>query len=360
MRASMGDHVHGPRGARQRGRPARRPSPPDADLRSRGHAGPVRPPPRVRAPPVLRRDLRALPLRVCAPALRDRDLPGRPARVRARRDVDVAVHRPLRHRRGGGALGPAPQDRSRARRRVTDESRPRRTIRADRGDAGERLDRVLLRHLNDLPEASRTKIQEWIEAGLVSVNGKTPGKSSEKVRDRDEVIVVLPPPPAPRAPLVPQEIPPAVLFEDSEILVLNKPPGLVVHPAVGHRDGTLVNALLHRSKEWAGPADRPGLVHRLDKDTSGVLVVAKTERAMAVLGRAIKERCLEKEYLAVVYGKPALTKGHIDLKILRDPKDRKRMAASKAGGRPSTTFYEVLSESSGSLSVLALLKCTLF
>ncbi|HMA28831.1 MAG TPA: RluA family pseudouridine synthase [Thermoanaerobaculia bacterium] len=242
---------------------------------------------------------------------------------------------------------------------MTDESRPRRTIRADRGDAGERLDRVLLRHLNDLPEASRTKIQEWIEAGLVSVNGKTPGKSSEKVRDRDEVIVVLPPPPAPRAPLVPQEIPLAVLFEDSEILVLNKPPGLVVHPAVGHRDGTLVNALLHRSKEWAGPADRPGLVHRLDKDTSGVLVVAKTERAMAVLGKAMKERFLEKEYLAAVYGHPPVRKGKIEMGILRDPKDRKRMAASKAGGRPSTTFYEVLSESSGSLSGLALLKCTL-
>jgi 23S rRNA pseudouridine1911/1915/1917 synthase len=132
-----------------------------------------------------------------------------------------------------------------------------------------------------------------------------------------------------------------------------------VHPAVGHRDGTLVNALLHRSKEWAGPADRPGLVHRLDKDTSGVLVVAKTERAMAVLGRAIKGRFLEKEYLAVVYGHPAVRKGRIELGILRDPRDRKRMAASKTEGRPSTTFYEILSESSGSLSGLSLLKCQL-
>jgi 23S rRNA pseudouridine1911/1915/1917 synthase len=132
-----------------------------------------------------------------------------------------------------------------------------------------------------------------------------------------------------------------------------------VHPAVGHRDGTLVNALLHRSKEWAGPADRPGLVHRLDKDTSGVLVVAKTETAMALLGRAIKERSLEKEYLAVVYGHPAVRKGRIDLGILRDARDRKRMAASKTEGRPSTTFYEILSESSGSLAGLSLLKCTL-
>ena len=132
-----------------------------------------------------------------------------------------------------------------------------------------------------------------------------------------------------------------------------------MHPAVGHRDGTLVNALLHRSKEWAGPADRPGLVHRLDKDTSGVLVVAKTERAMATLGKAIKERCLEKEYLAVVYGKAPLRKGRIDLKIRRDPADRKRMAVSKSEGRDSSTFYEILSESSGSYSGLTLLKCTL-
>jgi 23S rRNA pseudouridine1911/1915/1917 synthase len=242
---------------------------------------------------------------------------------------------------------------------VSDAPRPRRTIRADRGDAGERLDRVLLRHLNDLPEASRTKIQEWIEGGYVSIGGKRPKKTSEKVKTGDEIEVRLPAPPPPRPDLVAQDIPLSILFEDSEILVLNKPPGLVVHPAVGHRDGTLVNALLHRSKEWAGPADRPGLVHRLDKDTSGVLVVAKTERAMAVLGRAIKERFLEKEYLALVYGKAPLRKGRIDLKIRRDPADRKRMAVSKSEGRDSSTLYEILSESSGSLSGLTLLKCGL-
>jgi 23S rRNA pseudouridine1911/1915/1917 synthase len=242
---------------------------------------------------------------------------------------------------------------------VTDAPRPRRTIRADRGDAGERLDRVLLRHLNDLPEASRTRIQEWIDGGLVSIGERRPKKSSEKVKTGDVIEITLPAPPAPRADLLAQDIPLSILFEDSEILVLNKPPGLVVHPAVGHRDGTLVNALLHRSKDWAGPADRPGLVHRLDKDTSGVLVVAKTERAMATLGKAMKERCLEKEYLAVVYGHPPVRKGKIEMGILRDPKDRKRMAASKTEGRPSTTFYEILSESSGSLSGLTLLKCTL-
>jgi 23S rRNA pseudouridine1911/1915/1917 synthase len=242
---------------------------------------------------------------------------------------------------------------------VSDAPRPRRAFRADRGDAGERIDLVLLRHLNDLPEASRTRIQEWIDGGYVSVGGRRPKKSSEKVKTGEEIAVDLPPPPAPRPDILPQDIPLSVLFEDSEILVLDKPPGLVVHPAVGHRDGTLVNALLHRSKEWAGPADRPGLVHRLDKDTSGVLVIAKTETAMATLGKAMKERSLEKEYLAVVYGRAPLRKGRIDFKIRRDPADRKRMAASKSEGRDSSTFYEILSESSGPLSGLSLLKCRL-
>ncbi len=242
---------------------------------------------------------------------------------------------------------------------MSDAPRPARAIRADRGDVGERLDHVLLRHLTDLPEASRTKIQDWIEGGWVSIGGRRPKKASEKVKKGDLIEVSLPPPAPPRASLVAQDLPLSVIFEDSEILVVDKPAGLVVHPAVGHWEGTLVNALLHRSKDWAGPADRPGLVHRLDKDTSGVLIIAKTERAMSVLGKAMKERFLEKEYLAVVYGKAPLKKGRIDLKIRRDPADRKRMAASKTEGRDSSTFYEILSESSGSLSGLSLLKCRL-
>jgi 23S rRNA pseudouridine1911/1915/1917 synthase len=244
---------------------------------------------------------------------------------------------------------------------VSDSARPSRTILADRGDAGARLDHVLLRHLTDLPEATRTRIQEWIDEGWVSIEGRRPKKTSEKVKKGDVIEVQLPPPRPPRPDIVAEDIPLSVIFEDSEILVLNKPSGLVVHPAVGHRQGTLVNALLHRSKDWAGPADRPGLVHRLDKDTSGVLIVAKTERAMAVLGKAMKERCLEKEYLAVVYEKAPLKKGRIDLKIRRDPADRKRMAASKTEGRDSSTFYEILSESPVSFGSpgLSLLKCRL-
>ena len=242
---------------------------------------------------------------------------------------------------------------------MSEASGPTRTFRADRGDQGRRLDHVLLRHLTDVPEASRTRIQEWIDSGCVLVDGRRPKKTSEKVKTGDEIRVALPPPPPPRGSLEPEDIPLFVLYEDPSILVVDKPAGLVVHPAVGHRGGTLVNALLHRSKDWAGPADRPGLVHRLDKDTSGVLVIAKTERAMAVLGKAIKERrFFEKEYLAVVYGRAPLRKGHIDLRIRRDPRDRKRMAASKSEGRASSTFYEILSESPVSPGV-SLLKCTL-
>lgn len=171
--------------------------------------------------------------------------------------------------------------------------------------------------------------------------------------------VALPPPPPPRSEHAAQDIPLAILYEDEHLLALDKPPGLVVHPAVGHRDGTLVNALLHHSKDWAGAADRPGLVHRLDKDTSGVLVVAKSELAMAGLARAIQSRKVEKEYWAVVHGVPPLKKGRIDLGILRHPADRKKMTTSKNAGRPSVTLYELLAESKGERAGLSLLACTL-
>jgi 23S rRNA pseudouridine1911/1915/1917 synthase len=240
-----------------------------------------------------------------------------------------------------------------------DAERPRRSFTADRGDDRERLDRVLLRHLADLPEASRTKIQEWIDAGLVTVNGRAVTKASSKVAAGDEVDTVLPLPPPPKAELIPQDIPLTALFEDEHLLVLDKPPGLVVHPAVGHRDGTLVNALLFRSQDWGGEADRPGLVHRLDKDTSGVLVVAKNAASHAGMAKAMKARTLVKEYLAVVYGRTTVTKGKVDLRIQRDPRDRKRMTTSKTEGRESMTLYERLGESSGEKAGLSLLLCTL-
>ncbi|KAA0254849.1 MAG: RluA family pseudouridine synthase [Acidobacteria bacterium] len=236
---------------------------------------------------------------------------------------------------------------------------PRRAFRADRGDAGERLDRVLLRHLADLPALSRTKIQSLVASGNVLVNGSARTRGSDRVRAGDDVTVELPAPPPPPPDLLPQDIPLSVLYEDEHLLVLDKPAGLVVHPAVGHRDGTLVNALLFRSREWGGAAERPGLVHRLDKDTSGVLMVARTDAAHAGIARAMKARTIEKEYLAVVYGRPPVVKGRVDLRILRDRADRKRMTTSKTEGRESSTLYELLGESGGDRGGVSLLKCLL-
>ena len=233
-----------------------------------------------------------------------------------------------------------------------------RIVRADRGDSRERLDLVLQRHLADIPEASRTKIQDWIREGHALVNGKA-GRPSDKVQTGDEIRVVLPPPPPPKGEIIPEDIALSVLFEDDYLLVIDKPPGLVVHPAVGHRQGTLVHALLFRSLDWGGEADRPGLVHRLDKDTSGVLIVAKTQGAHALLTKAMKNRTMEKQFWAVVYGRPPVQKGKIDLKVLRDRLDRKRMTTSRIEGRDSTTLYERLGESVGTKLGVSLLECTL-
>lgn len=229
-----------------------------------------------------------------------------------------------------------------------------RTFRADRGDARVRLDHALVRHLEGLPAVSRSQIQSWIEAGRVRVNGAVAVRPAARLVLGDEVEIALPSSPPPRPPLAAQEMPLSILFEDEHLLALDKPPGLVVHPAVGHREGTLINALLWRAREWAGEG-RPGLVNRLDKDTSGVLLVAKNPAAHAALARALRSRRAEKEYLAVVYGVTPFAKGRIELKILRDPADRRRMTISKTDGRDSLTLYERLGEAGG----LSLLRCLL-
>ena len=235
---------------------------------------------------------------------------------------------------------------------MSDEPRLR-TFRADRGDARGRLDRVLMRHLADRPEVTRAQVQAWIAGGLVRINGGVPAKPASRVALADEVEVVLPPPPLRRQPQA-QEMPLSVLYEDEHLLALEKPPGLVVHPAPGHREGTLINALLWRAREW-GEGQRPGLVSRLDRDTSGVLMVTKTPAAHAALARALKHRSAEKEYLAVVYGRTPGDRGRIELKIDRDPADLRRRIASKTQGRDSVTLYELLGEGGG----LSLLRCRL-
>ncbi|HEY6321146.1 MAG TPA: RluA family pseudouridine synthase [Thermoanaerobaculia bacterium] len=240
--------------------------------------------------------------------------------------------------------------------------------RADRGDAGGRLDHAMVRHFAGLPGLSRSRLQGWIAAGRVRVNGALVRRPAGRLAAGDELEVELPGPPPSRRrarPLAAQRLPLAILYEDEHLLAVDKPAGLVVHPTGRHRDGTLVNALAwHLAAE--PPAVRPGLVHRLDRDTSGVLLVAKSRAAHAGLARAIKARALQKDYLAVVYGRAPLVRGRIELKLLRDPLDRRRVAASRTEGRSAATLYELLAEScpgswddGGRAGWLSLLRCRL-
>lgn len=209
------------------------------------------------------------------------------------------------------------------------------TVGPDSGS--ERLD-ILLARASGL---SRAKVQRLIEQGHVLVDGQVK-KARFKPSPGQKVRLSIPPP-EPRA-LAPEPIPLKILYEDDDLLVINKPPGLVVHPGAGHETGTLVNALLHHSPEVAriGGKDRPGIVHRLDKDTSGVMVVAKTETAQRSLQQQFKERRVKKTYLAFVRRVVKEDQGRIELPINRLKEDRKRMGVGRRGGREAATTYRVL------------------
>jgi len=215
---------------------------------------------------------------------------------------------------------------------------PERFVRRIPPDAdGARLDR----HLADaLPELSRSRIQALIRKGLVTVNGH-PARASRRVSEGDEIRVEVPDPEPYH--LQPEPLPIPIVFEDGDIIVVDKPAGLVVHPGAGVARGTLLNALLHHAPTLAGVGgvQRPGIVHRLDKDTSGLLVVAKTDRAYQSLRRQISARTARRVYRAVVWGRPPRDSGEIDAPIGRDPRQRKRMAV-RADGKPSVTRYRTL------------------
>ena len=206
--------------------------------------------------------------------------------------------------------------------------------------AVQRLDKVLQeRH----PDFSRSRIEGLIKAGFVTVNGAVAEKAGQKVAETDEIGVEIPPP-VPAEPQ-PEDIPLTVVFEDEHMLVVDKAPGMVVHPAPGHFTGTLVNALLHRCPNLSGIGGvaRPGIVHRLDQDTSGLLVVAKTQAAMDGLTRAFaSHKSLTKTYLAVCHGRPRLDAGRIENLIGRHPVDRKRMAIVEKNGKLAITNWKVL------------------
>ena len=220
--------------------------------------------------------------------------------------------------------------------------------------AGSRADRFLAGAIGDL---SRTRVKSLIEAGAVRREGTLLRNPAELVRSGDHFALQRPAP-VPATPL-PQAIPFAILYEDADLLVLDKPAGLVVHPAPGNEDGTLVNALLAHcgdSLPGIGGEKRPGIVHRLDKDTSGVMVVAKTEPALATLSASFAARDLDRHYTALVWGTPAPGSGTIEGAIGRDPRDRKRMAVLPTGGKPAMTHYHT---SRAWFPAAALLRCKL-
>lgn len=205
---------------------------------------------------------------------------------------------------------------------------------------GMRVDAFLADQLEDV---SRSLVQKAIRRADVSINGKTTKRSSQQVHAGDEVAIVLPD--QPTIELEPEPIPLDILFEDKEVLVINKPPGLVVHPAPGHYTGTMLNAILYHCPDFMRPGEdpiRPGIVHRLDRDTSGVLVVAKTQRAMDHLARQAREHTFERRYVALVRGEFSESRGRITAAVGRSLSDRKRMTVTAVGGRDAVTRFEVL------------------
>jgi 23S rRNA pseudouridine1911/1915/1917 synthase len=207
-------------------------------------------------------------------------------------------------------------------------------------DQGERLDRYVARRL---PRLSRAAAQRLIESGDIVVNQAT-AKPSYRVAEGDLVEVSLPPPAAEPEPR-PEAMPLDVVYEDEALVVLNKPAGLVAHPAHGHAAGTLLNGLLARYPElraWPPEEGFPGLVHRLDRDASGLLLIARTPAARAALRAQFKATEVRKVYLALVIGRPRPERARIEAPIGRDPRRRKRMAVMREGGKAAATGYRVL------------------
>ena len=215
-------------------------------------------------------------------------------------------------------------------------------LRADK--AGERADQLIARLV---PELTRSAAQRLLEEGAVTRNGQ-PVKKNYKAAEVDVLEVALPDPEPVEA--LPQDIPLDVVYEDGDVIVVNKPVGLVVHPAAGHPDGTLVNALLyHCGKSLSGinGALRPGIVHRIDRDTSGLIIAAKNDFAHQALAAQLADHSLYREYEAVCVGVLKEDAGTVDAPIGRNPTDRKKMAVDRKNGRPAVTHWSVLARYPG-------------
>ncbi len=225
------------------------------------------------------------------------------------------------------------------------------TLTAEKEYEGTRLDVFM----SECADFTRSAAQKLLEEGNVSVNGKTQTKKY-KIKSGDEVQVILPEPRVVDA--VPQDIPLDIVYEDDDIIVVNKPQGMVVHPAAGNPDGTLVNALMYHTKGNLSAINgviRPGIVHRIDKDTSGILVVAKNDKAHLSLSEQIKEHSMTREYYCLIVGGVKEDEFTVDKPIGRDPKDRKKMLAGVRDGREAITHFYVEKRFSG----YTLLKCVL-
>ena len=227
-----------------------------------------------------------------------------------------------------------------------------RTIDLDRGDDGLRVDLVLLRHLRREKGVSRNRIQKWIEAGDVLINGAAAPRPAWRVQSGDELrvrIAELPKRSRPQAQAIDLEI----LYEDDDLIAVNKPAGLVVHPSFKNASGTLMNGMLSIAQSWPS-GSKPALVGRLDKLTSGVVLITKRTEIHAAMQRAMDARRVDKDYLAIVRGKPP-ARGTIDLALDRDPWDRRRITVTDRGGQPSVTKYERLATNRG----FSLVRCRL-
>ena len=216
------------------------------------------------------------------------------------------------------------------------------TLTADR--EGERLDAFLAR---SVPDLTRSAAQKLLEDGAVTLSGQ-PGKKNDRTAAGMEVSLTLPDP----EPLdvLPQDIPLDVVYEDDDVIVVNKPVGMVVHPAPGHPDGTLVNALLYHcgnSLSGINGVLRPGIVHRIDRDTSGLIIAAKNDRAHLALAAQLQDHTLARVYEAVAVGSLKEDSGTVDAPIGRHPADRKKMAVDRKNGRPAVTHWSVLARYPG-------------
>lgn len=213
------------------------------------------------------------------------------------------------------------------------------TFAAEKEDVGTRIDVFLAENMEDL---SRSGVQKLIDEGMITLNGgKT--KANYKLREKDVIDVTVPE--VKEVEILPEDIPLDILYEDADVIVVNKPQGMVVHPAPGHTSGTLVNALMfHCGDDLSGinGEKRPGIVHRIDKDTSGVLMIAKNDMAHQSLAAQLAEHSITRKYNAVVYNGFNEDEGTIDKPIGRNPQDRKKMAVTEKHSRHAVTHYRVI------------------